>query len=146
MSTRPLMLTPGNHDEFGNYSLLNYRFRMPLFEQSSNHYYSFNVGLVHFLSFDLDFYEEKIDAQSQEVMYKWVEKDLELANAPENRTRQPWIIIFSHRPIYCSYNDKDDQPTNRCYNFYEKRKDWDELFHKYNVDLYLSGHVHSYER
>ena len=34
--------------------------------------------------------------------YLWLEKDLKEASKPENRSKRPWIIIFGHRPMYCS--------------------------------------------
>ena len=145
-TTRPAVLSPGNHDMFDNYSLLDYRFRMPLYNQTKNHYYSFDVGLAHFVAIDHDFYYTVADSQAQERMFSWVENDLIAATSEENRTIRPWVIVFTHRPIYCSVNSMADKPSGRCYNFYGQYAIWDELFHKYGVDLYLSGHVHSYER
>ena len=34
--------------------------------------------------------------------YLWLENDLKKANSAENRDARPWIIIFGHRPMYCS--------------------------------------------
>ena len=145
-TTRPIVFTPGNHDMYDNYNLLGYRLKMPLFNQTKNHYYSFDVGLAHFLTLDHDFYYKVADAQTQQQIYNWVENDLIAANSKENRTIRPWVIVFTHRPIYCSVNSMEDKPSGRCYNFYETYTVWDELFQKYGVDLYLAGHVHSYER
>ena len=139
------MITPGNHDTYDNFSLLGYRFPMPLYNQTKNHYYSFDVGLVHFVGIDHDFYL-MADLEAQTQMFNWVENDLAAANAPENRTLRPWIIVFTHRPVYCSYNSPEDRPSGRCYNFYTRYGIWEDLLKKYGVDLYLAGHMHAYER
>lgn len=144
-TTRPMVFAPGNHEWFYNFSLLNYRTKMPLFNETNNHYYSWDMGSVHFIQFNYDFYDV-VDEATQKRMYDWIENDLRMANASENRTQRPWIVAYTHRPIYCSTNMLSDKEEGRCYSFYPKRKIWDELLYKYRVDLLLSGHVHSYER
>ena len=42
------------------------------------------------------------------AQYDWLQQDLAEANKPENRTLRPWIIVFGHRPMYCSNADNDD--------------------------------------
>lgn len=39
---------------------------------------------------------------------KWLINDLQEANKIENRKKRPWIIVFGHRPMYCSNIDTDD--------------------------------------
>ena len=36
-------------------------------------------------------------------MYEWLEKDLAAANA--NRENVPWIVAYSHRPMYCAVEE-----------------------------------------
>jgi len=71
-------------------------------------------------------------------------------------TKQPWIIAYAHRPMYCS-NDIDDTPTICTADTSALRDgvNWhgghrvgalEPLFYHYNVDMYFSGHMHSYER
>lgn len=37
------------------------------------------------------------DVFNIEKQLEWMEQDLILANAPENRTERPWIIAYGHR-------------------------------------------------
>lgn len=39
-----------------------------------------------------------------------------------------------------------EKESSRCYDFYKQRKEWDELFNEYNVDLFFGAHIHDYER
>jgi len=67
-----------------------------------------------------------------------------------------WIIVIGHRPQYCSYNWSAccGNCTQQSYSpgWYdssfagELRASVEDLMYLYNVDIYLSGHVHAYER
>jgi hypothetical protein len=65
--------------------------------------------------------------------YHWLKQDL----AKVDRKKTPWIIAMSHRPMYSSEVSS-----------YQKdlRDAFQDLFLEYNVDLYLAGHIHWYER
>ena len=135
-------MTPGNHEVYQNFSFLNYRLRMPNYDQTSNQYYSFDVGQIHFLAIDMDFYDNY--TLNQTAMTDWIVNDLQ--NARSQNATVPWIIVLTHRPIYCSYSSLYDPENKRCYSFYSQRSNWDEIFYTYKVDLVLQAHVHSYER
>jgi len=143
LATTPFMVTPGNHEIYGNYSFLNMRTRMPLYNQTQNHYYSFNVGKMHILTLNYYFYRDT-SAENQQRMFEWIEADLKAANA--SRGERPWVVIATHQPIYCSFNSMEDQAEKRCYNFYERWVEFEELYFKYRVDMVLQGHVHTWER
>eukprot|EP01089_Gocevia_fonbrunei_P017908 TRINITY_DN595_c0_g1_i1.p1 TRINITY_DN595_c0_g1~~TRINITY_DN595_c0_g1_i1.p1 ORF type:complete len:441 (+),score=95.33 TRINITY_DN595_c0_g1_i1:79-1401(+) len=148
----PYQVCPGNHEADFLDTFLNYkqRFTMPSYKTNENMYFSFDVGFVHFVSISSEHYFglEEIYIAEQ---YAWVEKDLRKAN--ENRKKVPWIIMYGHRPMYCS--DDDDFPD--CTNdtatlregvdlFGERFFGMESLLQKYGVDMYISGHEHSYER
>jgi len=116
---------------------------MPLYNKTSNHYYSFNVGKLHIVALNYYFYQDGGDDIKQR-MVEWIEEDLKAANA--TRDERPWIIVTSHQPIYCSLNDPNDKERKRCYHFYERNVVFDELYYKYRVDLVLQGHAHIWER
>ena len=57
--------------------------------------------------------EVYFDGWGVQEQYDWLEKDLQSANAPENRSVCPWIITYGHRPMYCSNLDGDDCTTSK---------------------------------
>jgi len=65
--------------------------------------------------------------------YQWLANDL----ANVDRTKTPWVIAMSHRPMYSS--DTAQYQVNM-------RNAFEELFISHGVDLYVSGHIHWYER
>lgn len=133
-ASMPLMVTFGNHETLNNFSNANMRFKMP---NNNNHYHSYNIGNMHFVSINLDLAIENSGLLAP--MLDWLAKDLQ--NAQANRAVAPWIIFYTHRPLYCS-----DTTTGDCDKNAQKFAQLEDLLNQYNVDLYLSGHVHYYER
>jgi len=42
-------------------------------------------------------------------LYNWLYATLmQEATAAENRSVRPWIVLFGHRPMYCSNTGDDD--------------------------------------
>jgi len=167
----PYMVAPGNHEGAYNFSHYNNRFWMPggdaenpdpnpaanrtVNPSGTARYYSVDLPLVHLVSIDTEVYYES--PEMLETMYNWLEKDLAIASEPKNRADRPWIIVQGHRPLYCSgWGDytTDCRTTllTRGVKTMNARNDTvyqyglEELFVKAGVDLYLSGHVHNYER
>jgi 3',5'-cyclic AMP phosphodiesterase CpdA len=67
----------------------------------------------------------KLDEQAQ-----WLDKLL-LENT------SPWVVCTFHHPIFSTANDRDNA---------QLRKTWKPILDKYNVDLVLQGHDHTYGR
>jgi len=136
----PYMMTPGNH-EMAITPLLGIweypeRYFMP--NVSKQLYYSFNYGLAHFVGLDGEGLED--EAYVDEDQLEWLRNDLSVANS--NRDEQPWIIVYLHRPLYCSSNNLPD-----CGIFAEALRLWlEDIFMQYKVDLVLTSHRHNYER
>ena len=156
----PYMTAPGNHEadchdtdclndpikqqKLSNFSAYNSRFRMPSKECGSNAlnmHYSFNYKNIHFIAIDSETGYPNAPLEHKyyypcggfQEQLKWLENDLIVANT--NRDEQPWIFAYGHRPIY--------QGNNTDVNLQIAIED---LLYKYNVDIYFTGHVHSYER
>lgn len=115
---------------------------------SRGHWYSINVGLIHFVLISSEVYHMDafvtadgiaINAPAQKA---WLQADL----AAVDRVATPWVIALYHRPFYCSNADSDEcssiplqWPTNPL------RVDLEPLFMEHGVDLCVEAHEHSVE-
>lgn len=141
----PCMTSPGEHEsDGGQFSNYRYRFSMPGSQwpmPRDGLWYSFNVGLVHFVS-----YSTEVCVGSDETLKKqqhdWLVQDLNKAN--EERTSRPWIVAFGHRPMYCSGWAAASSDCGK--NASLVRNNLEELFYYYGVDLVLQSHEQLYER
>jgi len=104
-----------------------------------NHYFSFNLQGIHFVSINFDYYQAS-PLEIREKIDRWLENDFEQANDAAHRKLWPWIVVLSSKSVYCS------EGTDACQNYGELQKQWDELFFSYKVDLVISGNVGEYER
>ncbi|XP_017963624.1 acid phosphatase type 7 isoform X2 [Drosophila navojoa] len=145
----PYMVVPGNHEEKFNFS--NYRARFSMPGGTENLFYSFDLGPVHFIGISTEvYYFLNYGLKTLVFQYEWLKRDLETANQPENRAKRPWIIIYGHRPMYCSNDNGDDCANHETVvrkglpvlNFFGL----EPLFYKYGVDVELWAHEHCYER
>ena len=59
------MVTFGDLERNGNYSNMDSRFRMPNYDNSDNKYYSFNSGNAHFVTIDLNFYNDASESRTK---------------------------------------------------------------------------------
>lgn len=144
----------GNHDYANNYSLRTNHavpylsiFSLPQQGQSgglasgSARYYSWNNGPVHFIhldSYGLDFIQNNYYGLADTVyspQITWLKNDLA-------QNTQPWVIVSFHHPPYCmGTHDSDLEP-----DLVSIRTHLNPIFERFNVDLVLNGHCHSYQR
>lgn len=172
MKQTPIYPVIGNH-EFYNYSnncidFTNFNrpyftlFNMPTSGQEggvpsgTERYYSFNKANIHFIVLDA-FGKEGIPGpdtctfpesspnhaylwEANNVQKNWLKQDL-AANT------QKWTVVSLHAPPYTkgSHNSDAVHPDKDWY-LAKFRDTLVRIFEKYNVDLVLSGHSHSYER
>ena len=150
------------------------RFTMPLKNESSNLYYSFDVGLIHFVSYNTEAYFNMTGNGAAsgdgndcvKTQYHWLQQDLAAANARRNTT--PWIVAYGHRPMYCNVaahnastnatgcDDEQEQSRNGARVGMPGTTSGGEvgssdfavedLLYEYGVDLAFFGHVHDYSR
>ena len=118
---------------------------------SENMFYSFNVGPVHFISVSTEYYYFLNYGFKMLVkQYNWLVADLEEAAKPENRAKQPWIVLVGHRPMYCTTKDKDDCSKRTTFTRVGLPPHglfgMEELLMRFNVDLAIWAHEHDYER
>jgi hypothetical protein len=139
----PYMVCPGNHEKAYDFAGYRHRFHMPSgaphttdeSKGTNNLWHTFQYGSVHFVSISTEH-----DYSVGSEQYTFVEAALASAAASPSKE---WLLVFGHRPLYCSANDHYDcdigGPT-------KLRPVLEPLFKKYGVDAYLTGHVHNYER
>ncbi|CAD8199639.1 unnamed protein product [Paramecium pentaurelia] len=147
-SQYPFMITPGNHDSGYNRKqiFLREHFEMPYqnmynTQDYENYFYSFNIGFVHFIQYDPVKIIYKADQNNLIRDQLLLQFRNDLITAVQNREEVPWIVVFTHYPIYCNFMD-DDQ----CVNNFKYLAEFEKLFKEFHVDLYVSGHQHNYQR
>lgn len=119
----PVFPVLGNHDWHEPEENYIKEWKLP----GNEHYYSFAYGNAHFIALDT----KNGELYDYEAQVKWLEKDL--SNIPEE---MDWTIVFlHHNGISCTYKDA-----------YEGVVSLYPIFEKYEVDLVLNGHAHTYER
>ena len=87
-------------------------------------YYTFSQNKVQFFALDTN---DNADWKNQLI---WLDKELSLSKAP-------WKVVFGHHPIYSSGHYGSNTSFIKTFT---------PLFKKYNVQLYINGHEHHYER
>lgn len=128
-----------------NFTGLRNHFRMPAEESGGvgPMWYSFDYGLVHFVSIntETDFEDapSSTGMRSGEFGYPgqqldWLRADL----ANVDREKTPWVVVSGHRPWYIDAKKKN--VCKDCQNAFE------DILVDGNVDLVIMGHVHLYER
>jgi len=123
----------------GNGDFKTQPIRNPLYDMTHNHYFSFNLQGIHFVSINFDYYEAS-PLEIKEKIDRWIENDFEQANDAAHRKLWPWLVVLSSKSVYCL------EGTDACQNYGEQQKLWDELFFSYKVDLVISGNAGEYER
>jgi hypothetical protein len=98
----------------------------------TNPYYSHDFQNVHFISLST---EHPFGEGSKQ--YEFIKSDLERISS-SNNPNIDWIVVYNHKPLYSTRNDKEDAE--------ELRNTYHPLFEKYNVDLVISSHNQYYER
>lgn len=148
----PYMFTPGNHEHHGgkgssksqnNFTSYRTRFHMPpradAIDDSNNMFYSFDYGLMHFISIDTEAAfpnsPEGSDSGPFGDQAAWLHADLKAAVA--NQDRVPWIIIGGHRPFFTTGGHLKPQ-----LNFFLPII---EEFEEHIAAVFV-GHIHWYER
>ncbi|KAJ8604431.1 hypothetical protein CTAYLR_000882 [Chrysophaeum taylorii] len=142
----PYMVSVGNHESGFNFAHYSEFFRLMPTDTPwmttdngpapNTHYYSWNVGLVHFVAVSTEIPFDYPDLVAS--MTNWLEADLAAAN--ENRSFAPWVVAHGHRSLYCSCDSDCDADALAL------RAVFAQIFYDYGVDLFINGHEHNYER
>jgi hypothetical protein len=131
----PVMVAAGNHETKDNYYNYLTRFDMP----NTKYYYTFTSGLVRFLAIHTEAFLTEVDMLPD--MLPYIQGVLN--RSPADRQKYPWMIVFGHRPMYCSSKAKADACGPEADTLKKYLESW---FKQYKVDLFVNGHVHNYQR
>lgn len=142
-----MLIAPGNHDDGANqhFDYLKESFYSPdnknmNTEDTFFNFYSFDLGLGHFINFHPYWMVYQMATKEQyAVLVQALKDDLERAKSRQNKV--PWLIVYSHYPIYCSNAYDEKCRTNHVY-----LKPFTDLFEEYGVHYFIGAHQHSYER
>jgi len=125
----------GGSDSGGECSVPMYnRFNMPKSSELSNsiYWYDFAYANVHTIMLSS---EHNCTEGSPQYTF------LEDALSRVDRSKQPWVIVEFHRPMYNNEKYASDYAVAKG-----MQAEFEELLVKYDVDLVLAGHYHSYLR
>jgi acid phosphatase type 7 len=141
---------PGNHD-YANSSSRQADHAIPYYSiftlpsngqaggvaSSTEAYYSYNYGNIHFVALDSYGWEtgntRLYDTAGKQAL--WLKKDL-AANT------QQWTVVYFHHPPYTKGSHNSDTETDLI----NMRQRIVPILERYKVDLVLNGHSHAYER
>lgn len=139
----PSIVLPNEENSIDSQNIFNAFVKNPNYGISSNHYFSVNVGHMHIIYYDIDYFSQ-LDRANKNQMLTWIKNDLKVAN--NRRHEVPWVVAINHNSIYCSYDAEDGDSGVHCHKLYHEREFWDELHHLGGIDLHLSSEIPSYER
>ena len=117
----PVYPVSGNHD--GNHLFMYSYFDLP----ENESWYHFTYGPVEFFGVNTD-----TEFARKSTQYKWLEEGLKTSTAS-------FQVVFYHYPAFSCV--KSRQPGNK-----KVRKHLLPLMEKYQVDLVINGHDHTYSR
>ena len=106
---------------------------------------------MHFAAINTEMYYDYVDedtppdySSQRAAQYAWLDQDLAKARASCD-----WVIVYGHRPMYCSDVDSLGDCTSDAQVLregYKGQYGMDELIARHHVDIYFTAHEHSYER
>ncbi|HWQ53467.1 MAG TPA: metallophosphoesterase [Bryobacteraceae bacterium] len=135
MSRTPFFPTPGNHDYYTDSGAPYLSSQSPPPADApppdQGRYYSFNWGSAHFISLNSNLLE--VPGPAADRMLAWLERDLQ-------RQTRFWRVVYLHHPPYPTGHHTGDPVSTLV------RERIVPILEKYNVQLVLSGHEHSYQR
>ncbi len=135
LNDRIFLPVMGNHECY-NHDWLNYipTHFLQQFDFPDNgtkfkgYFYSYDYFNVHFLIVNTQMYElEDLTPELFEVQENWLRND---------KTNLTWKVVLMHKDIYDYMQDKFDYVGEKFM----------DLFDDLNIDLVLTGHLHTYRR
>jgi hypothetical protein len=95
-------------------------------------WYAFTYGSAHFVVTSSEH-----DVAPGSRQYAWLQAELQSVD----RCRTPWLVVVMHRPMYVVFPHKDNRVVGE-----HLAQQIEGLLAASDVDLVISGHVHTYCR
>jgi len=148
----PYQVCIGNHEAKFNFTHYTKRYggMSTISNTGHNWWFSYDVSYVHFVAIDTELYfYGGFDKQLQAHM-EFLENDLKNVD----RKKTPWVIVYGHRPLYCSnipsIRDCTGEAKKLRRGIEDKEGNYryglEDVLMKHKVDIYFCGHEHAYER
>ena len=104
------LLSAGNHHGAGLHGST---------PSQTSRYFSVDVGQAHLIALDLNsfFGCDPCGMPCMKAQMEWLKKDLAAAN--KNREQVPWVLVFSHFPLFCTDCQNKDSETDVEAAYYE---------------------------
>ena len=136
MTRAPIILTPGNHENFQKTNFFNQRFMMPGTRQpEDNNLFACETKRLQIMGLNLDYLLARPElSQNYQTQIDTVLKDF------DERKNNRFSFYISHRPFHCKGNYDECNQLASTFPEIEKSLISSEI----NVNLW--GHVHHYER
>jgi hypothetical protein len=116
-------------------------FAMPGTGPYAKSFGSYNIGNAHFVYIDDMAISGTTTGSTNPqttAQLAWLNSDLTAANA--DRTKHPFIFVYSHRGMYSTSNHAADSDV------LQTRETLAPIYAQYKVDAVFNGHDHEYER
>ncbi len=131
----PAIAVPGNHEYLGlNSDKPKYNRKLSVQWNAQFGFPKNGPPELHKTCYYVDYPNLRVIALNSnrkiELQAQWLKKVLK-------KNDKKWTVVTFHHPIFSASKDR---------NNIQQRKHWKPLFDKYNVDLALQGHDHSYAR
>ena len=113
---------------------------LPTYHSKAAHYWhAYTYGPIRFVVVST---EHDFSPGSPQLL--WLAAEL----AGIDRKQTPWVVVYGHRPTYCSgiYLNQCGEGGSAHYMAATLRRRMEPLFVEAKVDLVLWGHEHAYER
>ncbi|KAL4436004.1 hypothetical protein ABPG74_022239 [Tetrahymena malaccensis] len=141
----PFVTVAGNHEEWYKFDYYNSFFRNPRYSITKNDYYTLTFGELLVVGLNTNKFIRDpatnkfigFDEEYLKTLYEWFDNTMD-----QLKDNYRWIIVFSHQNIHCF----EDYPQSSCYTNPKAFEKLEDLLVKHQVDVYIAGHVHAYER
>ncbi len=145
----------GNHERYGDPELYNYlnQFVLPENGDFTELYYSFEFGNAAFIVLNTEFDEKSEKGRaSSEKQTRWLAALLEKYRGPDAKLKKnykEWVIVSFHKPFFTIDNHMGEmtgKTSSAGDNPDFSKTWWKDLFDKYELDVIINGHTHTYMR